>query len=397
LLIAHLADLHLGYRAYHRVDAAGLNVRESDVARAFADAADRVADARPDVVLVAGDVFHTVRPSNASIAEAFRRFSSLAARLPRVPIVVIAGNHDSPRSTDTGHILALFREIAGLEVVTDAATRVALPALDASVLCVPHPALARIPDSGTDGDADRARARTFEPDPRAGTNLLALHATVTGAAAGRKLHWVSEFGGVTVDEAEIDASRWAYVALGHYHIATEIAPNMWYAGSTERTSSNVWMEADVEKGFVLFDTGTGVARFEPLPTRPVVDLPRVTARGRDVAELDAALLSAVESIPDGLDGKIVRLVVSDIPRHVVRELNHRRIRDWKAAAVHFHLDLRPPEVRRGGAFAGRGRPTLRAEVDAFLAEQWEPSATSIRRERLLELSGRYLDTAGEEG
>jgi DNA repair protein SbcD/Mre11 len=397
LLIAHLADLHLGYRAYHRVDATGMNVRESDVARAFAEATDRVVAARPDVVLVAGDVFHTVRPSNAAIAEAFRRFSALAARLPGVPVVVIAGNHDSPRSADTGHILALFREIPGLQVVTDDATRVPLPGLDASVLCVPHAELARDPGQGAEGELGGARARSFEPDPGAATNVLVLHATVTGPTAGRRLHWVSEFGGVTVDEAEIDAARWDYVALGHYHIATELAPNMWYAGATERTSSNLWMEAEGEKGFVLFDTSTGVARFEPLPTRPVVDLTRVAARGRDVAELDAALLAAVESIPDGLDGKIVRLVVSDIPRHVVRELNHRRIRDWRAAAVHFHLDLRPPEVRRAGAFAGRGRATLRAEVDAFLAEQWEPSATSIRRERLVELSGTYLDAAGEEG
>src|SRR4028119_1988491 len=69
--IVHLADLHLGFRAYHRVTPRGINVREADVADAFRRAVARTLELRPDLVLVAGDVFHTVRPSNASIAEAF--------------------------------------------------------------------------------------------------------------------------------------------------------------------------------------------------------------------------------------------------------------------------------------------------------------------------------------
>src|SRR5690606_5572789 len=67
MLIAHLADLHLGYRAYARLAAGGINARERDVALAFRAALDRIIELRADLVLVAGDVFHTVRPSNAAI------------------------------------------------------------------------------------------------------------------------------------------------------------------------------------------------------------------------------------------------------------------------------------------------------------------------------------------
>ena len=103
--LAHLADLHLGFRAYHRLvpgrdggAAPRYNAREYDVATAFRTALDRIIELEVDLVLVAGDVFHTVRPSNAAIAAAFRQFARLSAALPDVPVVIIAGNHDSPRA-----------------------------------------------------------------------------------------------------------------------------------------------------------------------------------------------------------------------------------------------------------------------------------------------------------
>ena len=88
MLIAHLADLHLGYRAYHRLAPGGLNARELDVTQAFRAALDATIALRPDLVLVAGDVFHTIRPSNTAIAEGFRQFARLAAALPGTPVVV---------------------------------------------------------------------------------------------------------------------------------------------------------------------------------------------------------------------------------------------------------------------------------------------------------------------
>ena len=381
--IAHLADLHLGFRAYHRVTARGVNAREADVAEAFRSTAEQVVAAQPDLVLVAGDVFHTVRPSNTAIAEAFRQFASMTARLPGVPLVMIAGNHDSPRSADTGNILSLFREIPNLYVVTEEAERVPLEALDAAVFCLPHNALAR------------AEEIALEPDPAAAVNILMLHGTVGGDVAESKIRYVSEYGGVIVEDTAIAAERWDYVALGHYHIATELAPNMWYAGAIERTSTNIWAEVG-EKGFLVYDTTSGAATFHPVPTRRVFDLDRLSARGLSPAEVDAAIERSVSALPDGLEGKIVRLVVADIPRHVVRELDHRRIREYRAEALHFHLDARPPEILRVVASgAPMRRQTLREQVESYLAKHWTPSSEMIDRERLVALGRGYLDAVGE--
>lgn len=403
--IAHLADLHLGYRAYHRVTPRGVNAREADVAAAMHQAVNQVVALRPDLVLVAGDVFHTVRPSNSAIAEAFRQFASLAVRLPGVPVVIIAGNHDSPRSADTSNILTLFREIPGVIVVSDAAEAVYLEEIDTSVLCLPHNTLAELHPRAADDAEDTAdaelgagRGLVMNPDPTAGTNVLMLHGTVAGASAEGKIRYVSEYGGVAVDDTEIGPDRWDYVALGHYHIATALAPNMWYAGGIERTSTNIWMEAEGDKGFVSYDTDRRAATFHPLETRSVVDLPRTSAKGLGAAEADALVLAAVEGIPGGLAGKMVRLVLTDVPRHLVRELNHKRIREFKAEALHFHLDARPPEIIRAvGYGAPLRRQSLNQQVEAYLKRQYTPTSERIDRGRLVALGRAYLDRTGEEG
>lgn len=383
--IAHLADLHLGYRAYHRVNARGGNMREADVSDAFRQAVNRITELRPDLVLVAGDVFHTVRPSNTAIADAFRQFSLLADRLPDVPIVMIAGNHDSPRSADTGNILNLFREIDGVRVVCDECRSIRLPEIDTSILCLPHVSLAT------------GEEVAVEPDSGSKHNVLMLHATLEGENAASKLRYVSEYGGAVLAEDRIDYAQWDYVALGHYHTAEELKPNAWYAGGVERTSSNIWMEPE-EKGFLLYSTRSGRAEFEAVNTRPMVDLPRIEARGLGAAELDETVRAAVERIPDGLRGKIVRLVIHDVPRAVVRELNHKRIREWKAEAVHFHLDARPPEHRRRTeGNAPVRRQTLQEQVASYLRKDWKLRDPTLDKEQLVGMGVAYVDRTAEEG
>ncbi|HEV7589434.1 MAG TPA: DNA repair exonuclease [Longimicrobium sp.] len=378
--IAHLADLHLGYRAYHRSTPRGVNQRESDVAEAFRRAVAQVVELQPDLVLIAGDVFHTVRPSNTAIAEAFRQLSVLTERLPDVPVVMIAGNHDSPRSADTGNILCLFREIENVHVVFEESRAVRLPELDASVLCMPHVSLS----------ADHRT--TIEPDPRAKHNFLLVHAEVLDKEGEPRYR--SEFGGAQVPESAIRPKAWTYVALGHHHMPAALAPNAWYAGATERTSAFIWQEK-TPKGFLLFDTDTGRAEFQEVETRPLVDLPWIEAKGLSAAEVDERIRTAVESLEGGIDGKIVRQVVSDVPRALVRELNHRRVREWKAEALHFHLDPRPPQIRRRvAAGAPTRRLTLKEQVESFLG-RWEPTRDQIDGPELVKLGAEYVDRAGE--
>src|SRR5688500_19308979 len=133
--LVHLSDLHLGYRQYQRLTPTGINQREADIAGALKRAVDRTVELRPDLVLMAGDIFHNVRPTNPAILHAFRQFSRLRQALPDSTIVMVAGNHDTPRSSETGCILKLFGDL-GIEVVDGEARRIVVPARDLAILAV---------------------------------------------------------------------------------------------------------------------------------------------------------------------------------------------------------------------------------------------------------------------
>ena len=140
--LAHLSDLHLGFRQYERLTPRGANQREADVATALKRAVDDLLQQEPDCVVIAGDVFNAVRPTNAAILTLFRELDRLRKALPATKVIMVAGNHDTPRSAETGSILRLY-EALGVEIVIDVPRRIMLPNLDAAVLAVPHSAVAQ--------------------------------------------------------------------------------------------------------------------------------------------------------------------------------------------------------------------------------------------------------------
>ena len=274
--LAHLADLHLGFRQFHRQTSTGLNQREADVANAFRAAVDGVIAERPDAVLLAGDIFHSVRPSNPSILFAFRELARLREALPDAPVILIAGNHDTPRSTETGSILALFTSL-GVDVVADQARRLSYPALDLAVLAVPHPAW-------------WAERVALGPEGSARHQVLMLHGEVEGLFSADRSS--VEYGGALLPPAELAGAGWSYVALGHYHVQTEVAPRVWYSGSLEYVSTNPWGELVEErkrrlsgKGWLLVTLPEGRVERRPVAAaRRVIDLragqrPRHDRRG----------------------------------------------------------------------------------------------------------------------
>jgi DNA repair exonuclease SbcCD nuclease subunit len=386
--LAHIADSHLGIRQYHRQTSSGINQREADVAQAFRLAIDGVIEARPDIVVFAGDLFHSVRPTNAAIVFAFRQAQRLREALPASPIVLIAGNHDTPRSVETGSILRLFEEL-GVDVAAEDARRLVYPQLDLSVLAVPHQVMRA---------ADRPLLR---PEGSEKYRLLVLHTEVEGEyPIGRGS---AEYGGPVISKSELHLEDWSYVALGHYHTQHQVDRRAWYSGSLEYVGPNLWGELADDtahgshgKGWLLVDLDTGRAERRGIPSaRRVLDLEPVQAEGKSATVIDELIARRLAAVHGGITNKIIRLRVFDIPRHVARELNHAAIREFKSEALHCHIDLRRPDVRRISGMGAPGRrQTLPELVTSYL--RGRPLPAELDREAFVRLGQDLMETVERE-
>lgn len=374
MLIAHFSDTHLGYRAYSKQNANGLNQREVDVFQTFQKFLDRIMDDNPDVILHTGDFFHIVRPSNHVIVAAFQELSKLQQKRNNLPFVIVAGNHETPRSADSGCILRLFGNstgtgsIPGVFVIIDEIQTLDL--LDAiRIQCVP-----------TRGLPNRHET-SFRPDDHSKTNIIAIHG----------LDAMLGYGSVDFDVNEFYPHEWDFVALGDYHIRKELDSNCAYSGSTDYTSSNFWEEINTQKGYYLIDTDAKSREFIDVdPIRPAFDLPAINAEGLTAEEVAHQLKKNANWNPGSMP--IVRQTVVGLHPVVRAELSTDILRDLKASCLHYQLNI----------VAGKPETLLQATGSSTvhsLEEEWlEFSksfgfAPSINRESAAQLGTQLLEEA----
>jgi len=369
--VVHIADPHLGYRAYNRVTPAGINVREADVFTAFRRALERVTTIEPDLILIAGDLFHVVRPSNLTIQRTFLELVNLRKRV-QAPIVIIGGNHDSPRSVDTGCILDLYANLPGIYVAHTEYVQVPLRDLDTSVFCLCHRALPYL------------SSIRIEPDPSSRYNILLAHGTVEGVAR-------QSYDEYQIKPSQVISEDWDYVAFGHYHVFEQLAANAYYAGSLEYTSTNIWSETSHPKGFIEYDLeNRRLLQFHEIETRAVIDLRPLDAKDLTAQELSQAIEQRVSAVRGGHLNKIIRLIVENVSRSVQADLDYAVIRRIRSEALHFELQLRPPQTSHRASLSrgpGPARP-LEAEWEEFARDY--PVAPGIDRDHLIQLGRDYL-------
>jgi exonuclease SbcD len=302
--------------------------------------------------------------------------------LPDALVVMVAGNHDAPRSAETVCILRLFSPL-GIQVVDAEPRRLTFPERDLAVLAVP----------GIPGPKP-----SLSPDSAFTRNVLVMHSELRGIIPLSAAD--TERAALQVDPDEIGYDRWSYVAMGEYHIHRKLHQNAYYAGAIEYTSFNIWGERQEEKearlkgkGIVEYDLETKKKIFHALePARPLVDLPLIDGRGLTAADVDNAIRENIARWPGGIDDRIVRQVVLEIPRHVSRELDQRAIRDYKRRALSFQLDPRRPDVlRQTGAGAAGRKASLTDTVRDWLWARTLPP--DVPRDALVEFGLRYLRQA----
>ncbi len=336
MILAHLSDLHLGFRAYAR-QREGENVREEDVAEAFHSAIREMIRLAPDVVLVAGDVFHSSHPTPPALVALARGVEGLRAALPGVRVLLVGGVHDTTAGPGGPGALAAFDALPNVDVCTVTSRAVSIAGDLLHVRMIPHAALAN------------EESDPFQPDPGARWNVLLTHAAI--GSGSKRLN--------------IDPSEWDYVALGHEHGRRQVGPTLHYCGALERIGPDPWAEAAEEKGFLTYDLETRLSQFHPVRGRPVVSLAPV-ALSPDGSSVQEKLREVLAEVAGGIEEKIVRLPLSGFDPSLGVHSGFEALQELHRRALHLEVEIPRPGQRSGALLTAL---EMREELGRALARR----------------------------
>ncbi|MEV0192354.1 exonuclease SbcCD subunit D [Kitasatospora purpeofusca] len=264
--LLHTSDWHLG-RTFHRESI-------TDHQRIFVDHLLATAqEQRVGAVLIAGDVYDRAIPALDAVALYDHALNGLADL--GVPVLMISGNHDSPRRLGVASRLI---ERCGIHLRTDPATChlpavlhdahgpvafYGLPYLEPAMTREEFGAGAPTHEAVLGAAMDRVRA-DLAVRPAGTRSVVLAHAFVTGAAESRDSERDITAGGIpTVSPRVFDGID--YVALGHLHRPQKITDRIRYSGSPLAYS---FAEAHHPKTMWLVDLhpeGTLTAEALPCP------------------------------------------------------------------------------------------------------------------------------------
>lgn len=246
----HTSDWHIG-RLFH-----GLHLTE-DQAQVLQQVVDLAKEAKPDAVLVAGDVFDRAVPPPDAVAVLDDILSELVLGL-KIPVILIAGNHDSPQRLEFGSKLLSQQ---GLHLIGNASQTVRTVRLEDQagavfVHAVPYaePSVwrERMEDEGIHdhNTGMQALVRSLKGARPEGTRgILLTHATVMGGEETESERPLCVGGASTVDASCL--GEFHYVALGHLHRRQALGEGrIHYPGSLMKYS---FSEATHTKGVNLVE------------------------------------------------------------------------------------------------------------------------------------------------
>ena len=237
--IVHCSDLHLGKRFSGNKDY--VKKRYMDFFNAFATFVDKVEEIKPDVCLIAGDIFDKKEINPDILSKTEYLFKRLRDNIKK-DIIAIEGNHDNSRILEESW-LEYLQEQNILKVFyynKDFEEKNYLKIDDINFYPVGYPGFM----------IDEALTKLSEKLNPQEKNIVIVHTGISGSTDTLP-------GLVSTSILDLFKDKSIYIAGGHIHSFTTYPkekPYFFVSGSLE--FSNVQNEKSDKKGFILFDTDT---------------------------------------------------------------------------------------------------------------------------------------------
>lgn len=348
MTVIHFSDTHLGFNDLEIVNESGINQREADFYDAFTQVIDAILEINPDYVIHSGDLFHRPHPSNRAISFCLTQLKRLS--VAQIPTIIIAGNHSTPRTRSASPILAALRTLDHIHpVFEEGYEKVIFDNINFH--CIPH-----INDEDSNLAAINECEASIDEDKH---NIMMLHCSV-GAQ-----FMMEEYGErVYPREKESLFEQMDYVALGHWHGFGSVGKhsNVYYAGSTERTSSG---DARNDKGYALITVGDSLdVTFHPITLRP-------SHRLRVDAQTSVDIFDELRSIAESLivDGALLSITLENLSATQSIDIANRDIEVCFPTALNVLIQRKFRRTESSATTENVNAASLQEYFGAFLEEQ----------------------------
>jgi len=313
----HIADTHNGYSGnaslhnefselkINKYNETGENIRTADINNAFAQAIDIALEENVDFVIHAGDGMNEVGYKNPAhynfYMDQVERFSSTGRTW-----LEIAGNHNFSKKAGVGSELFKLGKMQNvISVFKGLYEQRTIKGLDDVVChCLPSSY-----DNVTFKD-ELEKVKKVEEK----VNILVTHCGVSSIP-----HYAENESSIVVYLDDLINKEMDYVALGDYHIYTDLGHNIIYPGPIEHLAFGqekmprvLIVEIDLETKEV-----TKTNKF--LNVRPMIDMKEINAEGMLIEDIQEQIIKRFQS--EKVEDAIVRLVIKNLPKN----LKHRHL------------------------------------------------------------------------
>ncbi|MDF2672388.1 MAG: exonuclease SbcCD subunit [Clostridiales bacterium] len=277
--ILHTSDWHLG-RIFH-----GVHLTE-DQAYILEQLVELIKDRKPDVILVAGDIFDRSVPPVEAVNLLDDTLSKILMDY-KIPTIMISGNHDSPDRVDFGsrlmeesklHIIGRYSRDIKPVVIQDIFGPVyfyPLPYVEPAIVRESMGVEIHSHDEAMHVIMDNIKS-TMKMDKR---NVLITHTFTAGGEASESERPLTIGGSSVVDATYFNDFN--YVALGHLHRPQRIGgDNIRYSGSLMKYS---FSEAAQKKNIPIIEMDEkGNVSVETVELKPRRDLRCIEGHLEDI-------------------------------------------------------------------------------------------------------------------
>lgn len=294
LRIAHMADIHAGYKATSLVNAQGINLREADGYVALSKIVSEIIQNEADVAIICGDVFHTPAPEIRAIVFVQNQLRRLASA--GIKVYALAGNHD------TNDIRA---DIAASKVLDDPWRHIysyAEPYVKPEIADGIH---LHMVSHHMYGDQSHTMSQV---KPVSGEiNIFSTHGSCIDPILQEKLHAEHSPREIVIPDGLLTGNDWSYTMLGHIHERgwlgsrdkkTDTAKSkIYYNGSIIRRGFSD-KPVPLGRGWTIWDIDTS-GKFTAVPMtiaqRPQVDFLAIQAANISASDITDKIVENLKS------------------------------------------------------------------------------------------------------